>query len=102
MITCFFVLCYLIRFSQNLEAANEHATAANDQAHCHLLIDECKQLIKLHELGVYAKSELIKKLAALDSNWSTSSQLSKRAQTCSQSLTWDIEKGDELPSDDDT
>jgi hypothetical protein len=91
----------LSSFSQNIEAASECASAANQQAHRHLLIDKRKQLIKLHELGVYSRSELIKKLAALDGDSSTS-RSSKRAQTRSPSPTWAIEMDGELPSDHDT
>jgi len=87
-----------------MEAASECAAAANDQAHRRLLIDEHEQLIKLHELSVYTKSELIKKLAALDDNLSTSKsshgQVSKRARTHTKSPTWDIERSEGLLSDD--
>jgi hypothetical protein len=66
----YLVLMYLYLFlkstSDNIAAANKRALIAASHDNRRLIIEERNQLIKLHEIGVYSKEELLRKLDALD------------------------------------
>ena len=50
----------------NIAAAEKCAyIAADHKQHC-IAIEECNQLIKLFEIEIYSKDELLKKLTALE------------------------------------
>ena len=53
-------------YSDNLAAAEKRACIAANHEYRRIAIEECNQLIKLHEIGIYSKEELIEKLKALD------------------------------------
>ena len=53
-------------YSDNIAAAQKHACVAAEHERCRIAIEERAQLIKLFELGIYSKEELLKKLKDLE------------------------------------
>jgi hypothetical protein len=53
-------------YRDNIAAAEKRACIAADHERRRIAIEERNQLIKLYEIGIYSKDEILKKLAALE------------------------------------
>lgn len=72
----------------------------NARANRQLLIDEREQLIKLHELGVYNRKQLLRKMKELEDGAAGSSKAPPAKKQRAASPEWDCESSDNLPSSD--